>query len=47
MLSAVFHGDPKLLVSQLLDSRSWTAEELAQLRRMIEERRKEKRHDRS
>jgi len=45
MLSAVFQGDPKLLVSQLLDSRSWTAEELSQLRRMIEERRKEKRHD--
>lgn len=47
MLSAVFHGDPKLLVSQLLDSRSWTADELAQLRRLIEDRRKEKRHDRA
>jgi len=47
MLSAVFQGDPKLLVSQLLDSRSWTADELSQLRRLIEDRRKEKRHDRA
>jgi BlaI family transcriptional regulator, penicillinase repressor len=47
MLSAVFQGDPKLLVSQLLDSRSWTADELSELRRLIEERRKEKRHDRA
>ena len=45
MLDAVFLGDPKLLVSQLLDARSWTPDELTQLRQLIEARRKEKRHD--
>jgi predicted transcriptional regulator len=44
MLDAVFDGDPKLLVSQLLDARPWTGAELAQLRQLIEARRKEKRH---
>jgi BlaI family transcriptional regulator, penicillinase repressor len=42
MLDAVFGGDPKLLVTQLLDSRPWTPEELAGLRQLIEARRKEK-----
>jgi BlaI family penicillinase repressor len=49
MLDAVFDGDPKLLVSQLLDARPWTSDELGQLRHLIEarrkERNKEKRHD--
>ena len=45
MLDAVFDGDPKLLVSQLLDARPWTPDELSQLRQLIEARRKEKRHD--
>ena len=39
ILEAVFGGDPKLLVTQLLDSRPWTADELADLRRLIEQRR--------
>lgn len=45
MLDGVFAGDPKLLVSQLLDARPWTPDELSQMRRLIEARRKEKRHD--
>ena len=45
MLDAVFDGDPKLLVTQLLDARPWTGQELAQLRQLIDVRRKEKRHD--
>jgi len=45
MLDAVFGGDPKLLVTQLLDARSWTPEELAGLRKLIETRRKENRHE--
>jgi BlaI family penicillinase repressor len=45
MLDAVFGGDPKLLVTQLLDARPWTPDELAQLRKLIDARRKEKRHD--
>jgi BlaI family penicillinase repressor len=45
MLDAVFDGDPNLLVSQLLDARPWTPEELAQLRQLIEARRKEKRRE--
>jgi BlaI family penicillinase repressor len=45
MLDAVFDGDPKLLVSQLLDARPWSPDELGQLRQLIEARRKEKRHD--
>ncbi len=44
MLDAVFGGDPKLLVTQLLDARPWTPDELAGLRHLIEARRKEKRH---
>jgi BlaI family penicillinase repressor len=44
MLDAVFDGDPKVLVSQLLDARPWSGEELAQLRQLIDARRKEKRH---
>ena len=38
ILDAVFGGDPKLLVTQLLDARPWTPEELADLRRLIEQR---------
>ena len=45
LLDAVFAGDPKLLVTQLLDARPWTPAELVQLRQLIEIRRKEKRHD--
>lgn len=45
MLDAVFDGDPKLLVSHLLDARPWSPAELAQLRQLIETRRKEKRND--
>jgi predicted transcriptional regulator len=45
MLDAVFGGDPKLLVTQLLDARSWTPEELAGLRQLIEARRKENRRE--
>jgi predicted transcriptional regulator len=45
MLDSVFDGDPKLLVSHLLDARPWTPAELGQLRTLIEARRKEKRHD--
>ncbi len=44
MLEAVFDGDPKLLVAQLLDARPWSGEELSELRKLIEARRKEKRH---
>jgi predicted transcriptional regulator len=40
ILDAVFGGDPKLLVTGLLDARPWTAAELADLRRLIEERRR-------
>jgi BlaI family transcriptional regulator, penicillinase repressor len=40
ILDAVFGGDPKLLVTQLLDSRPWTADELSDLRRLIERARK-------
>ena len=45
MLDAVFGGDPKLLVTQLLDARSWTPEELSGLRQLIEVRRKENRRE--
>jgi BlaI family penicillinase repressor len=44
VLDGVFDGDPKLLVSQLLDARPWTPVELSQMRQLIEARRKEKRH---
>jgi predicted transcriptional regulator len=40
ILDAVFGGDPKLLVTGLLDARPWTAAELADLRQLIEERRR-------
>jgi predicted transcriptional regulator len=45
MLDAVFGGDPKLLVTQLLDARSWTPAELSAMRQLIEARRKENRHE--
>jgi predicted transcriptional regulator len=45
MLDAVFGGDPKLLVSQLLDARPWSSNDLADLKKLIEARRKESRHE--
>jgi predicted transcriptional regulator len=45
MLDAVFGGNPNLLVTHLLDARPWTPEELAGLRKLIEARRKERRHE--
>jgi BlaI family transcriptional regulator, penicillinase repressor len=45
LLDAAFGGDPKLLVSQLLDARPWSEDQLAQMRKLIDVRRKEKRHD--
>lgn len=44
MLDSVFAGDAKLLVSQLLDARPWSPEDLTQMRALIEARRKEKRN---
>jgi predicted transcriptional regulator len=44
VLAAAFQGDPKLLVMQLLDSRPWSESELNELKKLIEIRRKEKRH---
>jgi predicted transcriptional regulator len=44
VLKAAFAGDPKLLVNQLLDSRPWSEEELADLRRLIDRKRRENRH---
>jgi len=43
LLDAAFGGDPKLLVSQLLDARAWSEEQLAQMRKLIDVRRREKR----
>jgi BlaI family transcriptional regulator, penicillinase repressor len=40
MLQSVFGGDPRLLVSQLLDSKTLSREQLDDLRRLIDERRK-------
>jgi predicted transcriptional regulator len=40
ILDVVFGGDPKLLVTGLLDARPWSAAELADMRRLIEQRRK-------
>jgi BlaI family transcriptional regulator, penicillinase repressor len=40
ILDTVFGGDPKLLVTQLLDARPWSPDELADMRRLIEVRRK-------
>jgi BlaI family transcriptional regulator, penicillinase repressor len=40
-LRSAFGGDPRLLVSQLLDAQPMTAAELDDLRRLIEQRKKE------
>lgn len=45
MLHSVFGGDPTLLVTQLLDSHPWSEAELNEVKKLIELRRKEKRHD--
>ena len=42
VLDAAFGGNPKLLVSQLLDARAWTPEELTEIRQLIEKHRKQK-----
>ncbi len=43
-LAGAFQGDPKLLLTQLLDSRAWSEAELNELKKLIELRRREKRH---
>lgn len=40
IVDKVFGGDPLQLVSQLLDSRPWSAAEIAELRRLIAARRR-------
>ncbi len=40
-LRSAFRGDPRLLLSQLLDAHPMSSEELEELRRLIEERKKE------
>lgn len=45
LLATAFGGDPSLLLSQLLDSRPWSEAELNQLKKLIEQRRQEKRHE--
>jgi predicted transcriptional regulator len=44
VLETAFGGDPTLLVTQLLDSHPWSETELNELKKLIELRRKEKRH---
>lgn len=43
LLQSAFGGDPRLLVSQLLDSKPMSREQLDDLRRLIDERRKAQR----
>ena len=42
-LHSAFHGEPKLLVAQLLDEHPMSEAKLAELRQLIDARRKEKR----
>ena len=44
ILKAAFQRDPRLLLSHLLDEYPMTDNELAELRQLIEQRRKEQRH---
>ena len=44
-LHSAFRGDPKLLLAQLLDDHPVSESELAELRRLIDARRKEKSHE--
>lgn len=43
LLQTAFGGDPRLLLSQLLDSKPMSREQLDELRRLIDERRKAQR----
>ncbi len=45
LLNTSFRGDPRLLLSHLLDEHSLSDADLAELRSLIEARRKEKRHE--
>lgn len=47
LLQTAFGGDPKTLLSHLLDAHPMDEDELTSLKKLIDARRKEKRHERS
>lgn len=45
MIARLFRGDPLLLLENLIDETALSAKDLTRLRKMIDDRRKEPRHD--
>ena len=44
LVDTVFRGDPKLLIANLLDAHPLAEQELLELRKLIDQRRREQRH---